>query len=100
VKRDFLEEHLDAWHLHNWASDPFARGGYSYVRVGGVDAPAELGAPVEDTLFFAGEATDVLGRAGTVQAALGSGKRAADEVIAHLPSWHPHVTMDCHAPDR
>ncbi|HKD75764.1 MAG TPA: NAD(P)/FAD-dependent oxidoreductase [Ktedonobacterales bacterium] len=86
VTRNFLEEHLDAWHLHNWGTDPFARGAYSYVRVGGIDAPAELGAPVEDTLFFAGEATDTLGRSGTVQAALGSGKRAADAVIAHLPS--------------
>jgi monoamine oxidase len=86
VSRTFLEDHLDAWHLHNWSNDPFARGGYSYVRVGGVDAPAQLGTPVEDTLFFAGEATDTLGRSGTVQAALASGKRAADEIIAHLPT--------------
>ncbi len=85
VTRTFLDDHLDAWHLHNWSADPFARGGYSFVRVSGVDAPAQLAAPVADTLFFAGEATDVLGRAGTVQAALASGKRAADDVITHLP---------------
>ena len=77
---------LEQVYYHDWATDPFSRGAYSYVRVGGIDAPAELGAPVEDTLFFAGEATDTLGRSGTVQAALGSGKRAADAIIAHLPT--------------
>ncbi len=27
-----------------WAADPYARGAYSYIPVGGLDAPAELGA--------------------------------------------------------
>jgi hypothetical protein len=41
-----------------WASDPFARGAYSYIAVGStpddIDALAD---PVGKTLFFAGEAT-------------------------------------------
>jgi len=40
----------------NWARDPFARGSYSYALPGHADARARLAAPVENRLFFAGEA--------------------------------------------
>ena len=86
VRRELLEARLDGWATHNWSADPFARGAYSYVRAGGLDAPAKLGAPVEDTLFFAGEATDHAGHTGTVHAALASGLRAASEVLARVRS--------------
>jgi monoamine oxidase len=36
---------------------------------------------VDDTLFFAGEATDVTGNNGTVHGAIASGKRAAQEIL-------------------
>ena len=66
--------------MFDWQSDRFARGAYSYVAVGGLDAPARLAEPVEDTLFFAGEAThDRL--SGTVAGAMASGYRAAEEVL-------------------
>lgn len=42
--------------LHLWGQDPRARGSYSYARPGKADARAELAAPVDDRLFFAGEA--------------------------------------------
>lgn len=84
VARRDLEGELDGWHLHNWAADPFSRGAYSYVRTGGLEAPGQLAAPVADTLFFAGEATDTTGNTGTVYAALVSGYRAAGEVVARL----------------
>ena len=82
VRRGTLEAQLDAWHLHNWSIDPYACGGYSYVRVGGMDAPGLLGAPVEDTLYFAGEATSTDGHTGLVHGALATGRRAANEIIA------------------
>jgi monoamine oxidase len=69
---------------HNWQRDPFARGAYSYVTVGGMGAPAALAAPLVDTLFFAGEATDDAGELGTVAAALASGEAAARAVLASL----------------
>ncbi len=69
---------------HDWSNDPFARGAYSYVRVGGGDARAALGAPLDDTVFFAGEATSTDGEGGTVNGALRSGERAADEAAASL----------------
>jgi monoamine oxidase len=39
-----------------WRSDPFARGSYSYARPGHADDRARLAEPVDDRLFFAGEA--------------------------------------------
>ncbi len=75
---------IDDVRIVDWAADPYARGAYSYIPVGGLDAPAELAAPVAGRLFFAGEATDTAGDPGTVHGALGSGARAAREVAAHL----------------
>jgi monoamine oxidase len=42
--------------LHGWSGDPFARGAYSYVLPGRADDRAVLAAPVDERLFFAGEA--------------------------------------------
>jgi monoamine oxidase len=39
-----------------------------------------LARPVADTLYFAGEATDLLGYGGTVHGAIASGIRAAKQV--------------------
>jgi monoamine oxidase len=43
--------------MHGWNGDPFSRGGYSYARPGHADDRAILAAPVDDRIFFAGEAT-------------------------------------------
>lgn len=69
---------------HDWSGDPFCRGAYSYVAVGGGDARAALAAPVDDTLFFAGEATSTDGQSGTVNGALETGERAAAEAVEAL----------------
>ncbi|MBV9701681.1 MAG: FAD-dependent oxidoreductase, partial [Methylobacteriaceae bacterium] len=39
-----------------WASDPFALGSYSHALPGHADARATLAAPIDDRIFFAGEA--------------------------------------------
>ncbi|HEV2672572.1 MAG TPA: FAD-dependent oxidoreductase, partial [Gemmatimonadales bacterium] len=80
VPRRELEENLDSWASHDWRADPFARGAYSYVGVGGSGAPRALGRPVDGTLFFAGEATNGE-QIGTVAGALASGRRAARELL-------------------
>jgi monoamine oxidase len=72
---------LSSWHFHNWHSDPFARGAYSYVPAGALDAPEKMQRPVEDTLYFAGEHTDTSGHWGTVHAALATGKTAALRIL-------------------
>jgi len=71
---------LEAAHVHNWQRDPFSRGAYSYVSVGNNEARRTLAAPLQETLFFAGEATDTEGEAATVTGALQSGARAAREL--------------------
>ena len=70
----------NAW-FHDWHADPFARGAYSYVPAGALPARRRLAEPVEDTLYFAGEATDLLGYGGTVHGAVASGNRAAGQIL-------------------
>jgi monoamine oxidase len=70
--------------FHDWMHDAFARGAYSYQKVGGSDAPAALARPIGGTLFFAGEATDEEGRNGTVHGAIATGRRAARQVVRAL----------------
>ena len=76
----WLHECVDKIHYHNWSKDPFSRGAYSYPKVGGLKAAQTLAEPVDDTLFFAGEATDFRGMNGTVHAALDSGALAARKI--------------------
>ncbi|HZT02651.1 MAG TPA: NAD(P)/FAD-dependent oxidoreductase [Steroidobacteraceae bacterium] len=79
---------LEATYVHNWQRDPFARGAYSYVAVGGIRARELLAAPLGGTLYFAGEATDTTGDAATVTGALRSGAGAAVEVSRQLERRH------------
>jgi monoamine oxidase len=72
---------LESVSWHDWQTDPFACGAYSYVMTGGARARHALAAPVEDTLFFAGEACDAEGEAATVGGALQSGVRAARRLL-------------------
>jgi monoamine oxidase len=75
-----LQQLLLSWHCHDWHADPYAHGAYSYVPAGAIDASAKLTEPVEDTLYFAGEHTDVTGHWGTVHAAVRSGLRAVAQL--------------------
>ena len=76
-----LQKEFVAAHYHDWQGDPFSRGAYSYGKVGSDGAQQALAAPVENTLFFAGEATDITGNNGTVHGAIASGQRAAEEIL-------------------
>jgi monoamine oxidase len=80
VSTEELERQMEIAYFHDWQADPFSRGAYSYVKAGTADAPAILGRPVEDTLFFAGEATDITGNNGTVHGAIASARRAVLEI--------------------
>ncbi|HRO01856.1 flavin monoamine oxidase family protein [Nitrobacter sp.] len=64
-----------------WASDPFAQGAYSHALPGRACARAVLAAPVDDRLFFAGEATSP-NFFSTAHGARDSGERAAREAMA------------------
>jgi monoamine oxidase len=84
TSRASLEELLEEFYTHNWEHDPFSGGAYSYIPVGGGDAQARLARPLEDSLFFAGEATNTEGHHGTVHGAIASGLRAAREIRTGL----------------
>jgi monoamine oxidase len=75
---------VDAAWTHDWIHDPFSRGAYSYQTVNGANAPDELAKPLRGTLFFAGEAAGTDGATGTVDGAIATGKRAAQEVDRSL----------------
>jgi monoamine oxidase len=82
-----LDSLLEHAYLHDWQSDPFSRGAYSYGKAGAEDAQEALAAPISDTLFFAGEATDIDGHNGTVHGAIASGRRAAAEILRAAPDF-------------
>lgn len=74
---------LDARRI-DWAADPFARGGYTFLRPGGCGARAKLAAADTGALFWAGSATESRPIAASVEAAYVSGLRAAEEVRGWL----------------
>jgi len=81
IRRDTSDNSL-VYTIKDWTKDPLIKGGVSYPLPGGTNADrTDLGAPVGDKLFFAGEATDDTGEFGTVSGALKSGERAAMEVV-------------------
>jgi monoamine oxidase len=75
---------LVAHHVANWPADPYALGAYSYTVVGGEAALATLAAPVDGTLFFAGEALYQGPAVGTVEAALATGMRVVEEMLGAM----------------
>ncbi len=80
VSRRTIETLLESAHTHDWQADPFSRGAYSYAGVGGAHAHDALAKPVASTLFFAGEATTA-DETGTVAGAIGTGRRAAAQLL-------------------
>ncbi len=64
-----------------WNQDPFSLGSYSYVPVGSKQSQRrQIGMPVENRVFFAGEATSQFFPS-TVHGAFLSGVRAAYEIM-------------------
>ncbi|MGN6572066.1 MAG: flavin monoamine oxidase family protein [Pseudolabrys sp.] len=66
--------------MHLWRADPFARGSYSFARPGKVECRQVLAAPVDDRLFFAGEACSKLDFS-TAHGAYLTGLAAAGQVL-------------------
>jgi len=66
--------------IHPWGTDRFAGGAYSYAVPGAADERAKLAAPVDDRLFFAGEACSRFDFS-TAHGAFITGNEAADRVL-------------------
>lgn len=81
TSKGVIEASLEEFYTHNWRKDPFTAGAYSYIPVGGLDAQEQLAQAIEDTLFFAGEATNTEGHHATVHGAIATGLRAVQEML-------------------
>ncbi len=81
-----IQSSLEAVYFHDWHADPFSRGAYSYVPAGALAARERLAEPVADTLYFAGEATELNGHSATVHGGIASGRRAAKQVLQSFSS--------------
>lgn len=81
----WLEKEVVAWQVKNWAADPFTLGGYTYITVKTKEALKILSQPVENTLYFTGEALLGTSEVGTVEAALQSGRKTAKEILGPEP---------------
>ena len=73
--------------IHRWGADPFSRGSYSFALPGHADCRQALAEPVDDRLFFAGEACS-RGDFSTAHGAFVTGIAAADRVIAVRAASH------------
>jgi monoamine oxidase len=81
VRRDLQTNQIISV-IQDWTREPHIRGGLSYLVPGATLADrAALTEPVNNRLFFAGEATDTTGDAGTLNGALASAERVALQVI-------------------
>ena len=88
IPPETIRDKLEASYVHDWRHDPFSHGAYSYVPVNGLAAQKILSQPIENRLFFAGEATSI-GHIGTVHGAIQSGQRAAQEILTLSDSCDP-----------
>lgn len=70
---------LDEHYHENWSDNPAIGGLYSYDGIGSEGARSVLQQPIDRRLFFAGEAT-IEGHFATVDGAIISGQRAADQL--------------------
>lgn len=82
VEIQILREKLQWSKVCNWTTDSFTRGSYSYSTLQTDAARKTLLEPVENTLFFAGEALYEGPEMGTVEAALTSGRSVASKILA------------------
>lgn len=75
---------INHYQIHNWTRDRFARGAYHYDSVD-ADYYAHLaGEPIDNTIFYAGEAYGAEHGAGMVEAAIASGLRTAKTILPGL----------------
>ena len=74
---NIVRSRIRAAKVINWVSDPFARGAYAYKTTETTEVIELLSRPVENTVFFAGEAYYHGPEMGTVEAALATGEEVA-----------------------
>jgi monoamine oxidase len=79
-----LQEELTNYKIINWLNQPYIKGGYSYNTLNSKQAINILSSPVDDIIYFAGEAISKSESQGTVESALQSGHDTAKILIEHF----------------
>src|SRR5262249_1095247 len=82
LSRDRMTRDLVTSQAINWGNDPFARGAYSYSTPKTREAQLAVGRRDGGAVFFSGEALYTGRDMGTVEAALASGREAAQTILA------------------
>ncbi len=77
-------QYLTEYHIMDWSQETFIKGAYSYPKPEGAGAREALAAPIDEKVYFAGEATHTTGHFGTVHGAMETGYRAAYEVLKSI----------------
>jgi monoamine oxidase len=85
---DELDKHFDGnasatildFEYLDWANVEYIEGAYSYASIGSHKLRKHLARPIDDKIFFAGEATHTQGHFATVHGALETAERAVEEI--------------------
>jgi len=78
---DFLMKEIRSARVVNWSADEYSRGAYAYKTLETAAAVKIFSDPVDNIIFFAGEGLYNGAEMGTVEAALASGKEAAEKIL-------------------
>jgi monoamine oxidase len=78
--REDLDQSIVKHQVVDWVSDPYSRGAYAYATVNSQQARSSLTVPIDDTIYFAGEALYSGTAMGTVEAALVSGREVSKKI--------------------
>ena len=68
-------------HVEDWTKNPFIKGAYSFSKVGIGGSRKIAASPIDDKLFFAGEAMNLNGHHQTVHGAFESGAKAVADIF-------------------
>jgi monoamine oxidase len=74
---------IDRTITHAWGTDPLTKGSYSAARAGKVGARATLATPLDNRLYFAGEAISTYAHS-SLHGAYLTGQSAATSIFDHL----------------
>jgi monoamine oxidase len=81
ISSEWLGQNLILNKITDWQQLPFSCGGYTFPTIASDDIKKRLATPIENTVFFAGEAIDITSTPGTVEAAIKSGQDCAKKIL-------------------
>ncbi len=74
------ENYIDG-HVIDWTTNSFIRGAYSYSKVGCGNAREVASEPIDDKIYFAGEAMNIIGHNSCVHGAMETSAREVKRIL-------------------